>query len=58
MFPPLKIPVILWWGSYHKASIPYGNAGVKATSFLNGVYSNRLDQAGLDSPPFDDVKPL
>ena len=32
----------------------------KDQSFVlsNRAYSNRLDQAGLDSPPFDEVKAL
>jgi hypothetical protein len=52
MFTPLEIPVIL------AGVIPYRKRAGAGPLFSNGVYSNRLDQAGLDSPPFDDVKAL
>jgi hypothetical protein len=55
---PVRIPRLLWWGSYHKALIPYRRVRGQSPVLSNGVYSNRLDQAGLDSPPFDGVKPL
>jgi len=55
---PVRNPHLLWCGSYHKASIPYRISRGQSPVLSNGVYSNRLDQAGLDSPPFDEVKPL
>lgn len=58
MFPPLKIPVFYGGDRTIKLQSLTEGAVAKATSFFNGVYSNRLDQAGLDSPPFDGVKPL
>jgi hypothetical protein len=35
-----------------------GTGRDQSAALSNGIYSNRPDQAGLDSPPFDDVKAL
>jgi len=55
---PVRHPRHGWWGSYYNASIPYRKGRDQNPVLSNGVYSNRLDQAGLDSPPFDGVKAL
>jgi hypothetical protein len=57
MFTPLEISA-LDRGLSVKTSASCKKARVRNPVHSKGVYSNRLDQAGLDSPPFDDVKPL
>jgi hypothetical protein len=58
LFAPLEIPVFYGGDHIIRLQSLTKKVEVKAPSFSNGVYSNRLDQAGLDSPPFDEVKLL
>jgi hypothetical protein len=56
---PFEFPRHVGWGSYHKqASLLYRKGRGQRPVLSNGAYSNRLDQAGLDSPPFDGVNAL
>jgi hypothetical protein len=67
LFTPLGIPIMYGESFIITLQFITERAGVKAPPctilgsgpvLSNGVYSNRLDQAGLDSPPFDGVKAL
>jgi hypothetical protein len=67
LFTPLGIPVMEGGDRIIRLQLVTERAGIKAPpctilgsgpALSNGVYSNRLDQAGLDSPPFDGVKAL
>ena len=58
LFAPLEIPVFYGGDHIIKLQSLTEKVGSQSPVLSNGVYSNRLDQAGLDSPPFDEVKPL
>jgi hypothetical protein len=58
MLTPLEIFIFYHGDRIIKFQSLTKRAGAKSPVPSNGVYSSRLDQAGLDSPPFDGVKAL
>jgi hypothetical protein len=58
MFTPLVIPVFYDGDHMISFNCLQKGQGARPRPFSNGVYSNRLDQAGLDSPPLDGVNAL
>jgi len=58
MFTPLEIPIFSGGDPIIKLQSPKREGRDPSRILSNGAYSNRLDQAGLDSPPFDEVSAL
>jgi hypothetical protein len=58
MFAPLEIPGFYGGDQIIKLQSLKEKVGGQSPIRSNGVYANHLDQAGLDSPPFDGVSGL
>jgi len=58
LLTPSEIPVFYGGGHIIKLQSLREKVGDQSPTLSNGAYSNRLDQAGLDSPPFDEVNAL